>query len=153
MTSLLRGRREMRTALPAEGRFVALILIAAAQVLAMSVWFSASAIVPALRADWGISDSGAAWLTGAVQIGFVAGALISAVFNLADRVSARTIIGASSVGAALTNAAVALGASSLTSAVPLRLLTGVFLAGVYPVGMKLTRIPKLSLFRTDPCCG
>ncbi|MGE4032383.1 MAG: MFS transporter [Thermoleophilia bacterium] len=119
------------------GRWRALGLIAAVQVLAMSVWFSASAVVPALRVEWGISSGEAAWLTGAVQIGFVAGALGSALFNLADRLSARLLIAVSALGAGATNAAVALVADGIDVALPLRFLTGVFLAGVYPVGMKL----------------
>lgn len=103
----------------------------------MSVWFSASAATPSLREAWGISSSDAAWLTGAVQIGFVVGAVVSALLTLADRVSARILIAASATGAAGTNAAVALVADGIELAVPLRFLTGLFLAGVYPVGMKL----------------
>ncbi len=118
-------------------RWRALLLIAAVQVLVMSVWFSASAVVPSLRDSWGISSSDASWLTGAVQIGFVAGALASAVLTLADRVPARTLIAVSAAGASASNAAVALVADGIELAVPLRFLTGVFLAGVYPVGMKL----------------
>jgi MFS family permease len=119
------------------GRWRALGLIAAVQVLAMSVWFSASAVVPALRDEWGISAAGASWLTGAVQLGFVAGALGSALLNLADRVPARVLMAVCAVGAGVANAAVALCAAGLDLALPLRFLTGMFLAGVYPVGMKL----------------
>jgi MFS family permease len=103
----------------------------------MSVWFSASAVVPALREQWAISSGDAAWLTGAVQLGFVAGALLSALLNLPDRVSGRVLIAASAVGAAAANAAVAAFADGLTLAVALRFVTGACLAGVYPVGMKL----------------
>jgi MFS family permease len=122
---------------PGAGKWRALSLIAAVQVLAMSVWFSASAVVPALRDEWGISSGGAAWLTGAVQIGFVVGALASAILNLADRVPARVLMAMSAAGAGAANAAVAMFAAGIEAAVPLRFLTGVFLAGVYPVGMKL----------------
>ena len=118
-------------------RWRALVLIAAVQVLVMSVWFSASAVIPSLRDAWGISSSDASWLTGAVQVGFVVGALGSSVLTLADRVSARLLIAASAVGAAGSNAAFALFATGVELAVPLRFLTGVCLAGVYPVGMKL----------------
>ncbi len=113
------------------------MLIAAVQVLVMSVWFSASAVIPSLRDAWGISSGEASWLTGAVQIGFVVGALASALLTLADRVPARILIAVCAAGAAGTNAAVALFAGGIELAVPLRFLTGVFLAGVYPVGMKL----------------
>ena len=59
-----------------EGRWRALALLSAAVVLAMTTWFSASAVVPQLRADWGLGATAAAWLTIAVQLGFVAGATI-----------------------------------------------------------------------------
>lgn len=121
---------------PADGRWAALAAIAAVQVLAMSVWFSASAAVPALRVEWGVSTGQAAWLTGLVQLGFVLGAVGSAVLNLADRVPARTLIALCAAGAATTNALVVV-VDAYAPALPLRLLTGVFLAGVYPVGMKL----------------
>jgi len=52
------------------------------ELLGMSLWFSASAVVPALRVEWGLSDSIAGWLTIAVQLGFVAGTLLSAFLNL-----------------------------------------------------------------------
>ena len=56
-------------------RWRALVLIASAELLAMSLWFSASAVAPALRAEWALSESGGAWLTLAVQLGFVVGTL------------------------------------------------------------------------------
>ena len=70
----------------------ALALLAASLVLAMTTWFSASAVVPQLRDDWGLGDTAAAWLTIAVQLGFVAGALVSAVLNVADVVPPRLVI-------------------------------------------------------------
>ena len=63
-----------------------LLCIAAVQVLVMATWFSASAVVPALRTEWALGTAGATWLTVSVQLGFVTGALTAAVLNLADRV-------------------------------------------------------------------
>ncbi|MBM3791310.1 MAG: MFS transporter [Acidobacteria bacterium] len=115
----------------------ALILLASAELLAMSPWFSASAAVPALRAEWHLSDSGAAWLTLAVQFGFVAGTLASALANLPDIIRVRTVLAASAIGAAISNASIGWFANGIEAAVGLRFLTGFFLAGVYPPGMKL----------------
>src|SRR6266540_1855393 len=103
----------------------------------MALWFSASAVVPQLREQWGISSGAASWLTSSVQLGFVAGALLSAAANLPDRLSTRGLIAGSALAAALANAAVAAFAEGLTVALPLRFLTGFFLAGVYAPGMKL----------------
>jgi MFS family permease len=118
------------------GRSRALATLAAALVLAMTTWFSASAVVPQLRADWGVSDTAAAWLTIAVQLGFVAGALVSSVFNVADVIAPRVVVLAGALGAAGANAL--LGAvSGPGAAIPLRFATGFFLAGVYPPALKL----------------
>lgn len=111
--------------------------IAAVQVLALAVWFSVSAIVPALREDWGIGSSGAVWLTGATQIGFVVGAVGSAALNLADRFPAHLLLAVSAAAAALCTVGFALLVDGVGAAIPVRFVTGLFLAGVYPVGMKL----------------
>jgi MFS family permease len=114
-----------------------LLLICAVAVLAMGLWFSASAVVPQLSDEWHLSDAGATWLTTSVQLGFVAGALVSAVLNLPDRVALTRLIGASALLAAAANEAVAVFAHGLALAIPLRFLTGFALAGVYPPGIKL----------------
>ena len=119
-----------------EGRARALGLLAFALVLSMTTWFSASAVIPQLREEWGLSDTGAAWLTIAVQLGFVAGALVSSVLNVADLVAPRLVILVGSLGAAAANLLL-VAVSSAGAAVPLRLATGFFLAGVYPPALKL----------------
>ncbi len=103
----------------------------------MSLWFSGSAVAPALRSEWGLSESGGAWLTLAVQLGFVAGTLVSALGNLPDVFSTRRLFAASAVLGALANAGVAVAARGPASGLTLRFLTGLFLAGVYPPGMKI----------------
>ena len=114
-----------------------LALIATAQVLALSTWFAASAAGPALRVEWGLSGSQVPLLTSAVQVGFVVGALTSAALMLPDRLHAPRLMAYGALGAAASTALVAALAHGLVLAVPLRFLTGVFLAGVYPVGLKL----------------
>ena len=112
-------------------------LIALVQVLAMGVWFSASAVVPALASQWHMSAGAAAWLTAPVQAGFVAGAIVSAVSGLADRMRPHLLVAGCAAGAAACTLVMALFADGPLAAVPLRFATGAFLAGVYPVGMKL----------------
>ena len=105
----------------------------------MALWFSASAVVPQLTAEWALGEHQKAWMTMAVQIGFVVGAVASAVLNLADRIDSRRLFAASALAGALFNAAIALWSSGPESAIALRFLTGMALAGVYPPGMKLGR--------------
>lgn len=102
----------------------------------MTTWFSASAVIPQLRGEWALSDTAAAWLTVAVQIGFVCGALVSSVLNLSDIVSPRYVILGASIGAGAANGLL-LTAHSGASGIPLRFATGFFLAGVYPPALKL----------------
>lgn len=118
------------------GRWRALALLAATLVLCMSTWFSASAVIPQLRTEWSLSDSAAAWLTIAVQLGFVCGALVSSLLNLSDIVSPRHVIVGGAVGAATVNGLLVI-AGSAAAGIPLRFATGFFLAGVYPPAFKL----------------
>jgi MFS family permease len=114
----------------------ALVLLALALVLSMTTWFSASAVIPQLRDDWNLSSSAAAWLTIAVQLGFVLGALLSSALNLADVFPPRLVIAGGCLGAAVANAGLAF-AHGPRAAIPLRLAPGLFLAGVYPPALKL----------------
>lgn len=119
------------------GRWRSLSLLGAAELLAMSLWFSASAVAPALRAEWHLSESATSWLTLSVQLGFVAGTLLSALLNLPDIISSRRLFTISAIAGALVNACFALFAHSFGYGVALRFLTGLCLAGVYPPGMKI----------------
>jgi MFS family permease len=115
----------------------ALYLVSLTEFLAMSVWFSASAVVPALTGAWSLTAAGQAWLTMSVQVGFVTGAFGSAVLNLADRIPARGLFSVSSLLAGAATVLIPASGAGPAAAVILRFLTGLFLAGVYPVGMKI----------------
>lgn len=114
-----------------------LLVLSLAVLLAKAVWFSASAVAPALTDAWSLDEGGQAWLTMSVQLGFVAGALVSALLNLADRISTRWLLAISALLAGLATALIPMLANEIATALPLRFLSGFFLAGVYPVGMKI----------------
>ena len=118
-----------------EGRWAALGILAVAALLGMTTWFSATAVLPQLAGRWSLSASTGAWLTIAVQIGFVAGALVSASLTLADVLPPRRLILFGAIGAAAANMLL-LHAGGWETAVLLRLATGFFLAGVYPPALK-----------------
>ncbi|KAA3664045.1 MAG: MFS transporter [Chloroflexi bacterium] len=122
---------------PLTGKWRTLWLLSLAELMGMAVWFSASAVIPTLTSNWSLSDSGQAWLTMSVQIGFVVGSFGSAVFNLADRIPSRWFFSSASALAGIMTALIPFLATGLTFTLILRFLTGVFLAGVYPVGMKI----------------
>jgi MFS family permease len=113
-----------------------LAILAAAELLAMAPWFSASAVAPTLARAWQLSPGGTAWLTVSVQLGFVGGALLIAVLTLADRWSARRLVMGSAALAAGATVGVAL-APGPAVGIACRVLTGAALAGVYPPGMKI----------------
>ncbi|MCP4709648.1 MAG: MFS transporter [Planctomycetes bacterium] len=114
-----------------------LILLALAELLAMTLWFSASAVIPQLTEEWNLSTTAKAWMTMSVQIGFVVGTLISALLNLADRFSNKYLFALCAVLGALFNAIIPWADLNAQTTVIFRFLTGVALAGVYPPGMKL----------------
>src|SRR5687768_17945041 len=119
------------------GRWRALTLLAAAELLGMALWFSGSAVVPALDREWNLTDSQVSWIAIAVQLGFVAGTLLSATLNLPDIISSRHLFAVSAFLGAAANAIFGLYVHDPGTAIVMRFLTGVFLAGVYPPGMKL----------------
>lgn len=125
------------TPITQDKKWQVLYLLALAELLALAVWFSASAVVPILTVEWSLGDSGRAWLTNSVQIGFVVGALFSTLLNLADRLPAKWLMSASAIFAGIFTAAIAIFANGLATALVFRFLTGFVLAGVYPVGMKI----------------
>ncbi len=113
-----------------------LSLVATGLFLGMTLWFSATAAAPAIAAEFAITSAGMSWLTIAVQGGFVAGTLVSALLNLADVINARRLFALGCVAGAIANAAIPL-APSAAVVVLLRAATGVALAFVYPPGLKI----------------
>ena len=103
----------------------------------MSLWFSASAVIPALVAEYRLSSFMQAALSSGVQAGFVLGCLVSALLGLADRVDPRRFIATSALLGAVANALLLVVDPRSTFAPALRIVTGIAMAGVYPVGMKL----------------
>ncbi len=114
-----------------------LVLVGVAELFAMTLWFSASAVGPELAALWSLSDAETAWLTNAVQLGFVVGALLSATLTIADTIRPRYLFAGSAFAGAGATALIAGVVDGGFSAIVLRFLTGVTLAGVYPTGMKM----------------
>lgn len=118
-------------------KVIAITLLATAEVLALALWFSASAVVPSLKAEFPLSDGQAALYTSAVAIGFIVGTLVSAILTLSDRIKPATLFSVSALIAASANALILVVDPTSTSAIVLRMVTGVCMAGIYPVGMKM----------------
>jgi MFS family permease len=113
-----------------------LALVSLGEVLGMTLWFSATAAAPAIAADYHLDVAARAWLTMAVQAGFVAGTLVTAVTNLADAVNPRRLFAGGCLIGAVCNAAITI-APTGQAIIVLRFLTGASLAWVYPPGMKI----------------
>jgi MFS family permease len=113
-----------------------LALLAAAELLGMSLWFAASAVAPQLAQRWSLSPNESAWLTTIVQLGFVFGTATAALLNLADVLPSRRYFAVAALAGAAANAALTV-TDRYPMALLLRFLTGFALAGVYPPAMKM----------------
>jgi MFS family permease len=120
-----------------QGRWGLLAALSIVVVLALVPWFSATAVAPLIADEWGIDGVQTALLTVAVQVGFVIGALVLALTGAADVIPARRLVAVGALVAAAANAAFALLAVDLATAIPLRAVSGVGIAAVYPVAMKV----------------
>ncbi|WP_051423052.1 MFS transporter [Arthrobacter sp. MA-N2] len=119
------------------GRTRSIRLILLCQVLTLAVWFASTAALPSIAVLESISETQMALMTSVLQVGFVIGALVSAFLNVADRFDPRNLFAVSAIVAALTTAALLVVSPVGTEALVLRALTGISLAGIYPVGMRM----------------
>ena len=119
------------------GAWRMLAILALAELLGMSLWFTASAVSPQLAPRWGLGTSETAWLTGIVQLGFVCGTAAAAILNLSDVIPTRYLFAASALLGALANVLL-LHVDGYRGALACRFATGAMLAGVYPPAMKMT---------------
>ena len=113
-----------------------LLLVAAGEGLGMTLWFSATAAAPSVAQEFALDAGARAWLTMAVQAGFVAGTLLTALTNAADAINARRLFAAGCVIGAACNGAITL-VPTAGAIIALRFCTGAALAWVYPPGMKI----------------
>ena len=112
-------------------------VIALSQFAGVSLWFSGNAILPDLQVRWDLPPEALGDLTSAVQFGFIAGTLVFAFTAIADRISPRKIFAACAFLGAAANGAAVLLDQAMPALLVLRFATGFFLAGIYPVGMKI----------------
>jgi MFS family permease len=119
-----------------QGSWRALVWIGLSELFALSLWFSASVIAPELIEVWNLSSNSEAWLSTSVPIGFVIGALFSSYFGVADRFNPRKVFAVSVFLGAILNALLIL-VDYAFFGILLRILTGMTLAGVYPIAVKI----------------
>jgi MFS family permease len=102
-----------------------------------AIWFSGNAVIGELMRLWSSPSPMAGWVTSAVQLGFIAGTLVFASFAVSDRYSPRWVFLLCAIAGASANLLTVLACSTPTHLLILRVVTGFFLAGIYPVGMKI----------------
>src|ERR1041384_4908432 len=115
--------------IPSPRRWRVLALLSTAELLGMALWFSGSAVVPALSHEWQLSPSQISWMANAVQLGFVAGTLLSATLNLPDIISTRHLFAISALLGAAVNGLFGFYVHDPGTVIALRFVTGIFLAG------------------------
>lgn len=112
-------------------------VIVVSQFCCTSLWFAGNAIMRDLSANFQLSTAALGHLTAAVQFGFIAGTLVFALLTIADRFPPSAVFFASAMAGSVCNLGMLWGGNTLLSLVVFRFLTGFFLAGIYPVGMKI----------------
>jgi predicted MFS family arabinose efflux permease len=112
-------------------------VITLSQLAGTSLWFAVNAVMPDLQRDWGLPVAAVGTLTSAAQLGFIGGTLVFALLTIADRFSPRQVFLLCALAGAGCNAAGALLDGQYEALLALRLATGFFLAGIYPIGMKI----------------
>lgn len=114
-----------------------LFIIVVSQFAGTSLWFASNAVLGDMQQQWGLAANALGYMTSAVLLGFIAGTLAFAFFAIADQFSSRVVFFACSLLGAAANLGVYLLAEGLWSLLFFRFVTGFFLAGIYPVGMKI----------------
>jgi len=112
-------------------------VIIVSQFTGTSLWFASNAVLGDLRQAWGLGDAALSYMTSSVQLGFISGTLIFAFLTISDRFSPRIVFFICSLLGSLSNLGIYLAADGLISLLWFRFITGFFLAGIYPVGMKI----------------
>lgn len=112
-----------------------LIVVVFAQFAATTLWLSGNAVSTQIETELGIKLGG--WLTSAVQMGFILGTLFNAIFAVPERVLSSRLFLFSTVFGAFANITIAVFPLNVTLVLISRLFTGLFLAGIYPIGMKI----------------
>ncbi len=103
-----------------------------------SLWFAGNAVMSDLQLEWGLlSPASLGYITSSVQLGFISGTLFFAFFLISDRFSPRHVFFISSILGAAANLGIFFFSDGLSSLLIFRFITGFFLAGIYPVGMKI----------------
>ncbi|MDO3642182.1 nitrate/nitrite transporter [Mucilaginibacter sp. L3T2-6] len=112
-------------------------VIVISQFFCTSLWFAGNAIMADMAKQLHLEPAYLAYLTSAVQSGFIAGTLIFAVLSVADRFSPSRVFFTCAIIAAAINLAISFDGLTTSLLISVRFLTGFFLAGIYPVGMKI----------------
>lgn len=112
-------------------------VIVFSQFCCTSLWFAGNGVMQDLAVQFSLQPSALGHLTSAVQFGFISGTLILALLTVADRYSPSKVFLCSALAGALFNVGMRYPGNTLASLFILRFLTGFFLAGIYPVGMKI----------------
>ncbi|PJZ84604.1 MFS transporter [Leptospira harrisiae] len=112
-------------------------IIIVSQFLCTSLWFAGNSIIADMANDLHLEQNFLANLTSAIQFGFIIGTLVFALLNISDRLSPSFVFFICSVLAGLFNLGITIEKINPIEILSFRLLTGFFLAGIYPVGMKI----------------
>ncbi len=111
-------------------------VIVIAQFAGTSLWFAGNAVLADLITSLSLPSDSLGFITMAVQAGFITGTLGFAILSIADRFSPVKVFLCCAILGSVTNMITIFG-DGFIDILASRFLTGFFLAGIYPVGMKI----------------
>lgn len=123
------------SAKPASPSVRIVILLCAAEILSMTGFATFPALLPILRAEWGLSNSEAGLVSGTFFAGYMAA--VPMLVGLTDRIDARRIYLLATALAFTGSLGFACFAQGLVSAIFFQVLVGAGLAGTYMPGLKI----------------
>lgn len=112
-------------------------IIVVSQFFCTSLWFAGNSVIADIAKELHLETNVLAHLTSSIQFGFITGTLVFAVLTISDRFSPSLVFFISAILAGLFNLGILIRPVGLTEILLFRFLTGFFLAGIYPVGMKI----------------
>lgn len=113
-------------------------VIVFAQFAGTSLWFAGNAILPQVQEAWQLPESSIASITSSVMLGFITGTFLFALFSISDRFKPTRVFLICSLLGAIANIGLLFMETTYFNLIVLRFVTGIFIAGIYPIGMKIS---------------
>ena len=111
------------------------LLVCLAEILGLASIAVFPALLPTFQVEWDLNNTAAGWISAAYYAGYMV--LVPVLADITDRLDARRIMGLGALLGIVSALGYAFGARGFWSALTLRFLAGISLAGIYMPGLKI----------------